>query len=391
MTFQAFDTFPNTTSRRLGTSFILLALFAGVLGGSMALPVFHIHPTAGQSLCHGVLMTFFVICPAALGGFGQWLLPKALGTNKTSLPAASLAGFGFFACGVVLLPIFPAVGLLMWALGVLSVAVDIVATILEERRISFRDASPLVWSFLATASGAVVTAAVLAALVTKGLYRDDVVGPNDRLVTLLHLPETALMLTPALGLVAAILLRRPVAGSLTWWVAPYVFGTIGLVGPLFWADSLFGGTPNSMLPAIALLSQALPCAMLLAALCRDMWVERVELDGVTPWAFGALALFASGWASMLFPGQDIAHSAAAFGSIMALCGGFYAWLSYQLPSVSLPRVGKLHALLTLAGSICSVVPALAEVGGLIMGLSLIGFAVLGVTLMKEAGRVRVSS
>ncbi|MEW9272795.1 cbb3-type cytochrome c oxidase subunit I [Gluconobacter oxydans] len=388
MTYQAVDTAPARSSRRVGTSFILLALFAGLLGGSLALPILQAHPTSGQAFCHGILMTFFVMCPAALGGFGQWLLPSALGTDRTVLRGLTMAGFGFLSSGVVLLPVLPFVALLLWSVGILAVAIDVITTCLEGRTCRFRDMSPLAWSLLATACSVVLVAPVLAAVVTRGMM-DGIT--TTALIETLHLPETALMLTPALGLVASALLSRSANEGASWTVAPYVFGVMGIGGPLLWMDGLYGSLPAGVTASLVFVTQIVPSVVLIGALCRDVWQQKRDLDGAALWAIGSILLFTAGWLSEWLPGHSGDHTAVAFGGIMALCGGFYAWVEMLLPRRIPVMMSRLHAGLMLGGAFCSIVPGVMIYGEVLMGISLLAFGLVGLFLLRETGRARVSA
>ncbi|MDE7539041.1 cbb3-type cytochrome c oxidase subunit I [Gluconobacter sphaericus] len=388
MTYQAVDTAPARSSRRVGTSFILLALFAGLLGGSLALPMLQTHPTSGQAFCHGILMTFFVMCPAALGGFGQWLLPSALGISRTVLRGLTMAGFGFLSSGVVLLPVLPFVALLLWSVGILAVAIDVITTCVEGRTCRFRDMSPLAWSLLATACSVVLVAPVLAAVVTRGMM-DGIT--TTALIETLHLPETALMLTPALGLVASALLSRSSDGGASWVVAPYVFGIMGIGGPLLWMDGLYGSLPAGVTASLVVVTQIVPSMVLMGALCRDVWQQKRDLDGAALWAIGSILLFTAGWLSDWLPGHSGDHTAVAFGGIMALCGGFYAWVEMLLPRRIPVMMSRLHAGLMLVGAFCSIVPGVMIYGEVLMGISLLAFGLVGLFLLRETGRARVSA
>ncbi|MBS1036624.1 MULTISPECIES: cbb3-type cytochrome c oxidase subunit I [Gluconobacter] len=391
MTYQAFDSTPALSNRRIGASFILLALFAGLLGGSLALPFLQIHPTAGQAFCHGILMAFFVICPAALGGFGQWLLPAELGTDRTTLPALTLTGFCFLSAGVVFLPIQPIIALALWAVGVFAVALDVITTFLEGRVLQFRKLSPLAWSMLATASGVTIVAPVLGAIMTRMMINGAPANAAHELVSLLHLPETSLMLTPALGLVCYLLSSSRSKPGLADRLAPYAFGVMAVVGPLFWMDGLFGGVPAAVQGSLVVLTQLAPSVLLVTALCIDVWKQRQELDGTTLWALGSVILFSAGWIAEFMPGHGTDHSAAAFGGIMALCGGFYAWMMRVLPDHIPSPLSRMHAGLTFVGALCSLTPALMVVGEGLMGLSLLTFGILGLFLIKETGRARAKA
>lgn len=372
---------------QLGAAFILLALCAGVIGGVLALPVFQVRPAAGQAFCHGILMTFFVVCPAALGGFAQWMLPRETGARKTELPAATASGFGLLLAGLVLLPVFPAAALMLWALGMLAVALDVIVTVLEGRTLRFRALPPFTWSLLATASGVVMVAPVLAAMVTRLILAGE--SPGDSLIAALHLPETALMLTPAMGIVCGLLPGEE--RGLVSRFSPWLFGVMAVLGPVAWADSLFGGLPRPMAAALLPMTEILPSVLIVLMLCADLWRARRKADGATFWAAGSLVLFSAGWLSEAGAAHLQAHSAAAFGAVMALCGGFYACLDRfsgeRFPGRRPPESFiRAHAALTFAGAFLSLAARTALYGEALMGLSLLAFLALGALALRGALR-----
>lgn len=384
MLLSAITSRPAFSVQKLGIAYLSLALFAGLLGGMLAIPGAGFSTTPGLALCHGILMAFFVVIPASLGGFGQFLLPQELGLKRTVLPALSFAGFALLSSGVVLLPLVPLMSLLLWALGSVAVALDVIVTVLEGRSVGFRALSPFIWSLLATACGVVVVAPSLAAMITHiGLteLRADggyvAVTPAASLAHVLQMPEVALMLVPALGLICHLLPTQK--NALTGRLAPYAFGASAVVGPLFWLDSLFTPYSLSVVQAMTWATQMLPAVVMLVALLRDVWTARRFLDGVAFWGMGALCLMTAGWGPSLLVGAG-SHPAAAFGSIMAVCGGFYAWLN-TVPAGRVPGwLCRGHAAVTLVGALCSLTPSLAMVGEGIMGVSLLGFVAVGIVL-----------
>ncbi|WP_068169495.1 cbb3-type cytochrome c oxidase subunit I [Neokomagataea thailandica] len=389
MLFPAITSRPAFSVRKLGLAYLLLALFAGVLGGVLALPGGGFAATPGLVLCHGILMAFFVVIPACLGGFAQLQLPKALGVERTVLSGLSFAGFGLLSSGVVLLPLLPLMSLLLWALGAVTVAMDIIVTVLEGRTQSFRELPPFVWSLLATACGVIVVAPALAAMITRtvlaGIGRAAVMSAAS-FAHLLQVPEASLMLVPALGLICSLL---PVGrGALSARIAPYVFACAGVLGPLLWLDSVFTSYPLSVVQVFIWVTQILPAVVMLGALLRDVWAERGALDEMALWGLGALLLLTAGWGPSLLVVAG-GHSAAAFGSLMAVCGGLYAWLNSFSGGCVPGWLCRGHAVVTLLGALCSLTPSLGVIGGAVMGVSLLGFVAVGIVLSWQGVRAQV--
>ncbi|WP_018979212.1 heme-copper oxidase family protein [Saccharibacter floricola] len=378
--------FPSKTAV-LGGSFLLLALFSGILGGALALPVFRTSPTEGMVVAHAVLMTFFVMCPAVLGGVACCSLPKLLGGDRMMLPTASVIGWGLLACGVLSLPVSPAIGLALWALGIGGVAMDVIATVLEGRQVRFRELAPLAWSLLALSMALIVVVPVLLALLVKGVAPITVVEK-------LRVPEMSMMLIPALGIVAQTLFGGAASRhGLTHRVAPYAFIVMGLVGPLLWADALFGGVPGYYETLALIVGQVVPGGSILFALCRDSWSHSLRYRASVLWSLGAVALLAVGWGVALFPelmaghgmGEEFGHQAAVFGALLALSGAFYAWFARDRAVGSLwyEGAGSVHALLTFAGALCTLVPQWEELAVALMTASLVGYFYLGMAAWKR--------
>ena len=383
--FQRASSFHRSGS---GGAFFLLALFAGVLGGVMGLPFLHVHPSAGVVVSHAVLMTFYVVAPAFLGGMAQWFLPDLLKGEGMALPSAARIGFGVLAVGVFLLPIMPFVGLALWSVGVLALAFNVVATVLEMRSIPFRAFPPLVWAFLANALSMLIIAPVLLAFLLRSGMADG--GPEALLTVLRGSVEMTLLSVPSLGIIMAALLPRQTGQGWVSRCAPYAFGLMGLVPVLFWADHLFGEFSSSAYKISLLVGLVLPCLALLVAFARDLWRAALPSGPAASWASGGLVLLLAGWTAMLTeplwagagvqPGAFMlgaaGHQLAMFGSLLALSAAFYGWCGVRLVSHGrfFAAFGMAHALVTFVGALCSVLPQLAVPAALLMGVSLFMFA-----------------
>ncbi|MGE3690163.1 MAG: cytochrome c oxidase subunit I [Novosphingobium sp.] len=112
--------FMSTNHKDIGTLYLILAVFAGVVGGAisglMRLELAHpgiqyldqiarffgaVNPDFDQTLhtwnalitAHGLIMVFFMVMPAMIGGFGNWFVPIMIGAPDMAFPRMNNLSF----------------------------------------------------------------------------------------------------------------------------------------------------------------------------------------------------------------------------------------------------------------------------------------------------------
>ncbi|MFZ4533267.1 MAG: cbb3-type cytochrome c oxidase subunit I, partial [Alsobacter sp.] len=81
----------STNHKDIGTMYLLFALFAGLIGGALSIAMrlelqepglqFFTNPQTYNVFVtgHGLIMVFFVVMPALIGGYGNWFVPIMIG------------------------------------------------------------------------------------------------------------------------------------------------------------------------------------------------------------------------------------------------------------------------------------------------------------------------
>lgn len=340
-----------------------------------------------DGLKHGILLDFFVIAPALLGGLGRVLIPREFGCPGMSTPrldrlalfVLSLGALSLFAGHGARASIFP-VCLILWACGMFLLATGTVATILDARPVPFRNLSPFIWSQLLTALGFVVVTPVLAAGMVRLLVSD--AYPDASMNSWLHLvqvPELGLSILPALGIVGSIVFYK---GRQMHAVLPVVMAVMSVGTAVVWAHGVIDSDLSPVL--LEVVGVALPSVFLIAGIVHEFWRARLKSAPALSWAYGSLVLLSAGWVLRLMPdGQNGLHAAALFGAIFALFGGYYRWQD-SIPGVAVSHsFARAHLAVTVLGVVCSLVPVtdVRHVGEGVMSLSLLFVFVLAWRLL----------
>jgi cytochrome c oxidase subunit I len=347
----------STNHKDIGTMYLVFALVAGTIGGLLSIamraelmePGLQIfgNPDVFNMLVsyHGLIMIFFTLMPALIGGYGNWMVPLMIGAPDMAFPR--LNNFSFWlmpaSFALVLISAFlpgapgsngvnagwtlyaplsttgtpgPALDFAVLALHVSSIssivaAINFITTIFNMRApgMTLHNMPLFVWGQLVTAFMLLVALPVLAGALVMLLtdrnfstsFFDSAHGGDPLLWQ--HLfwffghPEVYIMILPAFGIESQILSTfsmKPIFGYLGM---VYAMIAIGVIGFVVWAHHMFAagiGMNTQAFFSLSTMIIAIPSGIKVFSWTATMWRGSIQFRAPMLWAIGFIFLFTIG-------------------------------------------------------------------------------------------------
>ncbi|ADM08710.1 cytochrome c oxidase, subunit I [Parvularcula bermudensis HTCC2503] len=432
--------FFSTNHKDIGILYLIFAIGAGIVGGAMSglirwelaepgIQVLTQFTSDAKTLAeqetsaknfynvlityHGLIMIFFLVMPALIGGFGNYFIPIMIGSPDMAFPRMNNISFWLYCASGVLLTLSlfapsygaelgygggwvlypplststsgPAMDLLIVSLhlaGVSSIlgAINFITTIFNMRApgMTLHKMPLFAWGVLVTAFLLVLSLPVLAGAITMLLtdrlfdtaFFDAARGGDPVLYQ--HLfwffghPEVYILILPAFGIISHIVStfsKKPIFGYLGM---AYAMVSIGFVGFIVWAHHMYtvGLSVNMKAYFVAAtMIIAVPTGIKIFSWIATMWGGSIEFKTPMIWAIGFIFLFTVGGVTgVLLANAGIDtymhdtyyvvahfHYVLSLGAVFGIFAAWYYWHEKMFGVRYNELLGNLHFFVMFVG------------------------------------------